>query len=268
LPSGSSRGPSPSTNQTRCPSAWGTTRISEKGIDLGAILGRLLDLVVVAGVRDQRLTSFFVGRFAHCRAQSGDFPCPRSSSSNVCLANLQFQTPARSLRSEQFGKCLRDCVSNAAPKVTCDLIGTLPINFRSPLNRLKRNPGHLTLPGFCRLLHQLVGSCDAGGGAGGQLPPRLTWSVRVSMPLLADAHSQDIPQHGMRLEVIRNSAPTRPFERNPTPIVMRDVPKPRRKERPGFHVDTDAARATPSHSKDALADVPFLASRMCRVTVL
>jgi hypothetical protein len=29
LPSGSSRGPSPSTNQTRCPSAWGTTRISE-----------------------------------------------------------------------------------------------------------------------------------------------------------------------------------------------------------------------------------------------
>jgi hypothetical protein len=88
------------------------------------------------------------------------------------------------------------------------------------------------------------------------------------MPLLADAHSQDIPQHGMRLEVIRNSAPTRPFERNPTPIVMRDVPKPRRKERPGFHVDTDAARATPSHSKDALADVPFLASRMCRVTVL
>jgi hypothetical protein len=33
---------------------------------------------------------------------------------------------------------------------------------------------------------------------------------------LANAHSQGIPQHvGMRLEVIRNSAPARPYERNP-----------------------------------------------------
>ena len=90
------------------------------------------------------------------------------------------------------------------------------------------------------------------------------------MPLLTNTHSQDIPQHvGMRLEAeIRNSAPARPYERNPTPIVVRHVPKRRLKERPGFHVDADAVRASPGHSTDALADVPFLASRTCRVAVL
>jgi hypothetical protein len=31
----------------------------------------------------------------------------------------------------------------------------------------KRNPGQFTLPGFYRLLPQLVGSCDPGGGVGG-----------------------------------------------------------------------------------------------------
>jgi hypothetical protein len=30
----------------------------------------------------------------------------------------------------------------------------------------KRNSGQFTLPGFCRLLPQLVGSCDPGGEVG------------------------------------------------------------------------------------------------------
>jgi hypothetical protein len=35
------------------------------------------------------------------------------------------------------------------------------------LTATKRNPGQFTLPGFYRLLPQLVGSCDPGGGVGG-----------------------------------------------------------------------------------------------------
>ena len=35
------------------------------------------------------------------------------------------------------------------------------------LTVIKRNPGQFTLPGFYRLLPQLVGSCDPGGGVGG-----------------------------------------------------------------------------------------------------
>ena len=39
----------------------------------------------------------------------------------------------------------------------------------------KRNPGQFTLPGFYRLLPQLVGSCDPGGGVGGWGPPGLAY---------------------------------------------------------------------------------------------
>jgi len=35
------------------------------------------------------------------------------------------------------------------------------------LTATKRNPGQFTLPGFYRLLPQLVGSCDPGGEVGG-----------------------------------------------------------------------------------------------------
>jgi hypothetical protein len=43
--------------------------------------------------------------------------------------------------------------------------------LRCVLTATKRNPGQFTVPGLCRLLPQLVGSFDPGGGAGGQLPP-------------------------------------------------------------------------------------------------
>jgi hypothetical protein len=60
------------------------------------------------------------------------------------------------------------------------------------------------------------------------------------------------------------SARARPLDHT-SETQRRHVPKRRRKKRPGFHVDTDAARATPGHLTDALADVPFLVSRTCRV---
>jgi hypothetical protein len=48
----------------------------EHAVDLGAVLGPFLDLVEVTVVRDHRVASFFVGRFAHCRAPGG-FPLPK-----------------------------------------------------------------------------------------------------------------------------------------------------------------------------------------------
>ena len=45
----------------------------EHVVDLGAVLGPLLDLVKVAVVRDQRLISLFVGRFAHRMVAARNF---------------------------------------------------------------------------------------------------------------------------------------------------------------------------------------------------
>jgi hypothetical protein len=45
-----------------------------------------------------------------------------------------------------------------------------------PLTATEKNPGQSTLPGFYRLLPQLVGSCDPGGRVSGDgLPPGLTY---------------------------------------------------------------------------------------------
>jgi hypothetical protein len=41
------------------------------------------------------------------------------------------------------------------------------------LTATEKNPGQFTLPGFYRLLPQLVGSCDPGGEVGGWGPPGL-----------------------------------------------------------------------------------------------
>jgi hypothetical protein len=43
------------------------------------------------------------------------------------------------------------------------------------LTATKRKPGQFTLPGFYRLLPQLVGSCDPGGEVGNGGPPGLTY---------------------------------------------------------------------------------------------
>jgi hypothetical protein len=52
---------------------------------------------------------------------------------------------------------------------------------KSVLTATKRDPGQFTLPGFYRLLPQLVGSCDPGGaGLGDRAPPGLAhWSSSI-----------------------------------------------------------------------------------------
>ena len=49
----------------------------------------------------------------------------------------------------------------------------------------KRNPGQFTLPGFYRLLPQLVGSCDPGGGVGG-------WGCRRDWPTRSTVTAKSI----------------------------------------------------------------------------
>src|ERR1700722_16037930 len=48
----------------------------------------------------------------------------------------------------------------------------LLIRIWTVLTALKRNPGQSTVPGLCRLLPQLVTSCDPGGGVGECRPGR------------------------------------------------------------------------------------------------
>ena len=47
------------------------------------------------------------------------------------------------------------------------LTGKIWVAGKIVLTATKRNPGQFTLPGFYRLLPQLVGSCDPGGEVGG-----------------------------------------------------------------------------------------------------
>jgi hypothetical protein len=84
------------------------------------------------------------------------------------------------------------------------------------LTAKKRNPGQSTLPGFYRLLPQLVGSCDPGGRVSGDgLPPELTYQFEFYPHLPIEQHnaatSLNVAQRGQAHGVIKARASSSPY---------------------------------------------------------